>query len=906
MSAEGIQVSLITSDGGPVGKRYELDDFGELVKNTALALAHGTVANVAVDGLTGLRDLIAGTEPNQTLSFGRMKDDRASAKLVLQRHLEAHPDAIARDRNHFEFAIGAPAFWLFDFDGHHTQHEIAGIESAKDALAHIASALGEAPMLWRASSGAYIVNADTAEELTGLSGQHVYVPVTDGSDIARAGKALIDRAWLAGYGRYEVSESGQLLQRAVVDGSVWQPERLVFVAEPDFQPPLKRAAPDMQLSGDSSALFNTRLVKDLDERERRQLARIKATERARVEPEAKIKRDAFIIAAGERHAKSNGRDKDASVAMFRDAIEHSNLSPQFVLYTADGKPVTVGQILADPNTWHGRRFRDPLEPNYREDPRIARLNARTGGKICLYSHAHGGRSFYLQRERAAIPIVGGEMAKATTDALGVIREHGEIFEHGVRSLVRTIEGRTEPITSIYLQDYLGQVCRFERYSKQDEKMRAIDTPPKVADFILERHGQRELPTLEAVVTAPILRPDGSVLDAPGYDEASHLLFYSPAIDTPRIPLAPTFEQAERALAKLWQPFAEFSFVDDVARGVMLAAILTAVLRPALSTAPAFAFDAPSIGSGKTLLARTLAAFAGVVFDAKSPPDNDEEMRKYLFSCLRIGARVICLDNFTGPIDGAKSAALCAFLTSPIFQDRVLGVSEVESLPNRALVLFTGNNLRIEGDMVRRVLTSRIDVRVEAPYARRFKFDPERMVRNDRLGFVGAALTLIRAAITHGGTLDTGGNERPLDGSTASYEGWDSLVRQTVGWASQWLRGPVTFGDPTADIQQAASTDPRIDTLRDVLRAWRLCFGDQPKTCREAWHHSSGHDDLGDPGNGHGALRAAFGEISGGDPRFNEMSLGRWLAKHRDQLVSGLRFERRQDREKKNAWRAVQV
>lgn len=437
-------------------------------------------------------------------------------------------------------------------------------------------------------------------------------------------------------------------------------------------------------------------------------------------------------------------------------------------------------------------------------------------------------------------------------------------------------------------------------------MRAIDTPSKVADFILERHGQRDLPLLEACITAPILRLDGSVLDAPGYDEQSHLFFYSPAIETPRVPLAPSFEQAERALSKLWQPFAEFSFVDDVARGVMLAAILTAVLRPALPTAPAFAFDAPTIGSGKTLLARTLAAFAGVPFDAKAPPDNDEEMRKYLFACLRIGSRVICLDNFTAPIDGSKSAALCAFLTSPIFQDRVLGVSEVESLPNRALLLFTGNNLRIEGDMVRRVLTARIDVRVEAPYARRFGFDPERLVRNDRLGFVCAALTLIRAAITHGNTLDTGANDRPLDGSTASYEGWDGLVRQTVGWASQWLRAPVAFGDPTADIQQAASTDPRIDTLRDVLQAWRLCFADQPKTCREALQHAAGHDDFDTTGAGRSALRCAIGELSGGDPGFNEMNLGRWLMKHRDQLVSGLRFERRQDREKKNAWRVTQV
>ena len=62
--------------------------------------------------------------------------------------------------------------------------------------------------------------------------------VADASDIERAGQVLFDRLWLAGHGYFKVSSAGTLLSRTLVDGSVYQPSRLDFVAGAVCKPPL--------------------------------------------------------------------------------------------------------------------------------------------------------------------------------------------------------------------------------------------------------------------------------------------------------------------------------------------------------------------------------------------------------------------------------------------------------------------------------------------------------------------------------------------------------------------------------------------------------------------------------------------------------------------------------------------
>jgi hypothetical protein len=76
---------------------------------------------------------------------------------------------------------------------------------------------------------------------------------------------------------------------------------------------------------------------------------------------------------------------------------------------------------------------------------------------------------------------------------------------------------------------------------------------------------------------------------------------------------------------------------------------------------------------------------------------------------------------------------------------------------------TGNNLRIAGDMTRRVLLCSIDSGEERPELRAFTFNPLQMAKDNRPKYLAAALTILRAYIVAGKPVKL----RPL----ASFEQW---------------------------------------------------------------------------------------------------------------------------------------
>src|SRR5208283_3275852 len=84
------------------------------------------------------------------------------------------------------------------------------------------------PHIWIPSASSCIYRSDTGEELRGVMGQRVYVPVLNARDIERCGRVLFQRTWLAGGGRVDVSSSGALLERSLIDLAVFQPERLDY------------------------------------------------------------------------------------------------------------------------------------------------------------------------------------------------------------------------------------------------------------------------------------------------------------------------------------------------------------------------------------------------------------------------------------------------------------------------------------------------------------------------------------------------------------------------------------------------------------------------------------------------------------------------------------------------------
>ncbi len=849
----------------PLSKTFALGDDGELKKTTAAQLTRGRATQRNVTSLTEFEALLGSLKSHQALAYGVAA--QSDARVVTKDELTANPGAIARSREHFRFPSGS-ALMFFDCDAREGA-ELAPDE-LRDILIQACPALAEAPMLAQSSASSFIYNGDT--QLRGAGGWHLYVPVLNGSDIPRAGETLYEHLWRVGAGYYVVSKSARVLDRNLIDRSVWQPERLDFAAGAECLPPLEQRRPSIKLWNADAPLFDTRRIVEPTREEQETISRNQAVAREAVEDERRTVRTEYTDARRKEFV-ARGVDEAHADVLIAEALDRCVLLGDFLLITASGERITVAEVLARKVEYHGARFADPLEPDYRADRRIAFANLYCGGRPYIYSHAHGGCRFELYPQPRVLQLQRGELPRLADKVLDVMRIAADVYDQpvggGQYQLVYVREGHLIPVTDAWLRTYIGRLVRCERFDKRSNNYEAADVPKDLVEAIQGNITDRGLQVLEAVVSDPIMRFDGSILDTPGYSERDRLLFESDEIDPTPVPLDSTDEQIRAAFVELWHPFCRFPFVDDSDRAVMVAALLTAVVRPVIETAPGFVFDAPSAGSGKTRLAQCVSWIAGVEPHEEAPPSTDEETAKRLFSLLRGGAKVILWDNYTQPIYG--NSALCAFITAGRYTSRVLGVSQTETLANRAIFLATGNNIRVQGDACRRLLTCRIDAGIERPSMRTFDLEPATWVRDHRRTMRVAALTILRGFQSRGAL-------RQISTTAGSFEDWDRLVRQCVVWLARSGLASVGIADPYSSAEANMDGDTDAEILLDLMKAWRDTFGDRYMSAGDALRSA-----------GYGALRDAIDGITGDDHSFNDRRFGRWLQKHRDMPVSGLKI-----------------
>jgi hypothetical protein len=901
-----LRFTRLRNDKGLLTKTYALDADGALQKpRTAAKLHQGHAERIECADIAEFMALRATLQPHEALAYGVA--ERPSVSITTQEELRKRPTLrrthIARDAEHLHYAK-APGVLMLDHDAEHSA-ESFDRDGLRAAMVAAVPELGvSAPMAWATSASSYIMNDGTDEVLHGLRGQRLYVPVADATDIARIGRVIYERLWASGYGRFIVSASGALLDRNIVDASAWAPERIDFAAGAQCSAPLVQRAPAFHFweaaDGGLDPWDSRAYLPDLTADEAERAATNRAKARAEVQDEAKAKRVAYIDARGEALAQERGIDLDAAVGLVREAVENDLLFADFLLYPEEGEPVTVGQVLDDPGRWHNARFADPLEPSYRSDRRIAWCNLRSGGRPYLFSWAHGlNKRYELVRQPAMLRVQPGENARLTDECLRVMREHGDVFDFGTE-MARVVAGRVFICNRGWVQDYLSRRVRFVRFDSRAPKgtdpWKPTDCPDKVAQAVMDRVAERGLPVLRGVITAPTMRDDGSVLDKPGYDSATGLLFVSDG-NTPSVPANPTTTDVLAALRELMAPVSLFPYADAASRSVALSALLTACVRRSLPRAPGFANDAPVAGTGKSLLAQTVLALGGHSGASNTPPPTDEEMGKVLFASLRAGAGAIFFDNYAQPVGGP---AIDQFLTAEVYSGRVLGTSTTAAdMPNGALVLFTGNNLQIKGDTCRRVLVCRLDARVEHPNRRAFDFDPEQYVRSRRQSLVVAALTLMRGYLVSGAPL----KGRPL----GSFEKWDALVRQTVCWLAE-MQDEFELADPSTTTEGTDAVDESKNHLGDMLTAWRSAFGDEPRTAAEVLTFVD--DEYADDETKRAAQASLAQSVARlrRSPRepVDAVRLGMWLHKHRERVTCGMRFESPIARKNSRAWCAASV
>jgi len=259
-------------------------------------------------------------------------------------------------------------------------------------------------------------------------------------------------------------------------------------------------------------------------------------------------------------------------------------------------------------------------------------------------------------------------------------------------------------------------------------------------------GEWPFPALDGIIECPTLRPDGTVLDQPGYDPATRLILApSPDLNMAAIPSEPTPDDRAKALDLLWEALADFPFDSGASRANALAALMTTVIRPCIDgPIPLGLITAPQKGTGKTFLAEVFATVAtgrspGLLVAAR----DGDEWRKRITSTVLSGAPIVVIDNVSEELAAPELSML---LTARMWQDRKLGASENVVVPARAVWFATGNNIQVGGDLPRRCYLIRLDAKSARPWERADWKHPDllRWVRQNRGDLIRSVLILARA------------------------------------------------------------------------------------------------------------------------------------------------------------------
>ena len=561
---------------------------------------------------------------------------------------------------------------------------------------------------------------------------------------------------------------------------------------------------------------------------------------AMLSPAAQAAHRASMQSAIGRHRRGSNRGPEAFAAHHEDGDDRSRFqrpTPQHA--DVDGNLATSAMLLAaldqDPrralSTDFARRVAmlPPPERGKIHD-RVKALkvalrpyNAAVSAaeRVVQQDAAHAESETRISEESRAKPTiaVGPDENRVGDEAVRALAEHPDVYQRG-GTLVYVLRDmsplagvtrprgcpRIAPLPNASLRELLSASAVWvERRLGRPTKR--VHVPQTVVNAVAARGEWIGVRALEGVVDCPMLRPDGSVISAPGFDAATGLLVVANGV-FPEIPERPTQEDARRAAAVLLDLVRDFPFKSHAHRSGWLAALLTMLARCAFrGPAPMFLFDANAAGTGKGKLVGVISAIAcGRPMATMAPVEDDAEQRKRITAVAMAGDSSVLIDNVVGTLGGP---CLDAALTSSEWSDRLLGSNQTVRLPLAVTWFVTGNNVQVRGDMARRIQHVRLESSLDRPEDRAgfAHADLEEHVLEHRPAFLTAALTILRAYCVAG---------RPAQGLApwGSFEGWSLLIRGAI----------VFSGEPdAADAREElrSETDIAAHALRDLVEGWAV-------------------------------------------------------------------------------------
>jgi hypothetical protein len=321
-----------------------------------------------------------------------------------------------------------------------------------------------------------------------------------------------------------------------------------------------------------------------------------------------------------------------------------------------------------------------------------------------------------------------------------------------------------------------------------------------------------VPQINTLTSYPVFGP-GFALTPAGYHQGTYY-DQSPAL----VDIVPE-RDAETILCVLDDFAIDYPFKDEASRQNYYGLLLTPMIRPAIAgNIPMHGIFAPLERTGKTKLVEQGlgAVYLGREVPAQQLPERDEEADKRVMSMLKRGDTLLHLDNLREFVD---SPVLASLLTSTVYQGRDLGRLDAIDLPNNLVVVGTGNNVRLTGEMAKRIVPINLQPKTDSPETR------TDFVHPDFFAYASENRALVLSCLA--GMVETWkANGRPKGAMPmGGFDQWATAVGgilKLFGF-DQWMTNAADW---------RASSDPLRGDLRALVQRWYEIHGIAAATSTE--------------------------------------------------------------------------
>ena len=393
----------------------------------------------------------------------------------------------------------------------------------------------------------------------------------------------------------------------------------------------------------------------------------------------------------------------------------------------------------------------------------------TGGEPTIFSAEKPD----IEVRANALPYMAEEVNSYLYNDIDLFSRDGEL----VSIFKEDGSPRLRPLMNVSVWASIQKVANWFVWERNEngESVQKIVTPPRpIAEQVKIARFRPDMRLIRGVVMSPVLRADGTILQEPGYDEAS-MVYHHKTVDMPTIAEHPTDLDITESIDILKEAVCDFPFAEEHHFSAWLAALLTPLARLTYRDGtPFFLFDAPKGGSGKGMLTDVIGIIVTGRPLVKSPfHPTEEEFRKAALGHLCAGSPIMVIDNIT---NGATFgyAILDGILTTGRWEDRGLGKNDIVSRETLNTWFGTGNNITLKTDSARRTLRITIDPPEARPEERSgWRHNPLlEWVEEMRPRLLRAALTILRAYFSAGRP-----DLRLPD--FGSFTSWSRVVRHAI-------------------------------------------------------------------------------------------------------------------------------